>query len=183
MVRAMVTNSTNGLIIVLTGDGKGKTTTAMGMAMRCAGQGLRCLMIQFIKGGWRYGELEAAKRLAPCFEMIPMGRGFIRLDQGDPDPEDLKAVKEAWALFLEKMSTQDFEMIILDEINIVIHMGFLSLEALLAAIRGKPPGMHLVLTGRNAHPRIIEVADLVTEMREIKHPFSRGIHAQKGIEY
>ena len=179
----MVMNSTNGLIIVLTGDGKGKTTTAMGMAMRCAGQGLKCLMIQFIKGGWRYGELEAAKRLAPYFEMIPMGRGFIWVDQGDPDPRDLKAVRDAWTMFLEKMSSQDFQMIILDEINIVIHMGFLALEALLKAIEEKPPGMHLVLTGRNAHPRIIEVADLVTEMREIKHPFAKGIQAQKGIEY
>jgi len=172
-----------GLVMVFTGDGKGKTTAAMGMAMRCTGHGLKCLMIQFIKGGWRYGELEAAKRLAPYFEIIPMGRGFIRVDQGGPDPEDLKAIREAWGLFMEKMSTGDFQMIILDEINNVIHMGLLGPETLLAAIEKKPPGMHLVLTGRNAHPQIIEAADLVTEMREVKHPFAAGIRAQKGIEY
>lgn len=179
----MSKGSSKGLVIVFTGDGKGKTTAAMGMALRCAGQGLKCLMIQFIKGGWPYGELEAAKRLAPYFEMIPMGRGFIRLDRGGPDPKDLKAVREAWALFLEKMATKDCRMVILDEINNVVHMGLLAPEALLSAIEQKPPEMHLVLTGRNAHPRIIEVADLVTEMKEIKHPFAAGIRAQKGIEY
>ncbi|MBN2031940.1 MAG: cob(I)yrinic acid a,c-diamide adenosyltransferase [Deltaproteobacteria bacterium] len=175
--------STKGLVMVFTGDGKGKTTAAMGMAMRCAGHGLKCLMIQFIKGGWRYGELKAAKKLAPYFEMIPMGKGFIRTDRGGPDPEDLKAIRDAWSLFLEKMRTQNFQMIILDEINNVIQMGLLAPEALLGAVKEKPPEMHLVLTGRNAHPLIIEVADLVTEMREIKHPFSVGIRAQKGVEY
>lgn len=174
---------TKGLVMVFTGNGKGKTTAAMGMAMRCAGHGLKCSMIQFIKGSWRYGELEAAKRLAPFFEMIPMGKGFIRLDQGKPDPEDLKAIQAAWSLFLEKMASRDFQMIILDEINNVVHMGLLAVEELLAAVRGKPPGMHLVLTGRDAHPGIIELADLVTEMREVKHPFAKGVQAQKGVEY
>lgn len=175
--------STKGLVMVFTGNGKGKTTAALGMAMRCAGHGLKCLMIQFIKGSWRYGELEAAKRLAPFFEMIPMGKGFIRLDQGKASPEDLKAIQDAWSLFLDKMASQEFHMIILDEINNVVHMGLLALEELLAAIREKPPGMHLVLTGRDVHPGIIEVADLVTEMLEVQHPFAKGVQAQKGVEY
>ena len=175
--------SAKGLVVVFTGDGKGKTTAAMGMAMRCAGHGLKCLMIQFIKGGWPYGELEAAKHLAPYFEMIPMGRGFIRPDRGEPDPEDLEAVREAWALFLDKMAVNDCRMIILDEINNVIHLGLLPPEALLSAIAEKPPEMHLVLTGRNAHPLVMEAADLVTEMREVKHPFAAGVRAQKGVEY
>jgi cob(I)alamin adenosyltransferase len=175
---------TKGLVIVFTGDGKGKTTAAMGMAMRAAGHGLKCLMIQFIKGGWRYGELEAAKRLSPHFEMIPMGKGFIRPDKGGPAPEDLKAIRDAWNLFREKMAAKSHHMIILDEINNVIGMGLLPVEEVLAEIEAKPPELHLILTGRGAHPRIVEAADLVTEMREIKHPFALGgIQAQKGIEY
>jgi cob(I)alamin adenosyltransferase len=172
-----------GLVIVFTGDGKGKTTAAMGMALRAAGHGLKCLMIQFIKGGWRYGELEAAKRLSPDFEMIPMGKGFIRPDKGGPAPEDLKAIRDAWNLFREKMAKQAYRMIILDEINNVVSMGLLPVEEVLAAIETKPRELHLVLTGRGAHPRIIESADLVTEMREVKHPFHGGVQAQKGIEY
>lgn len=175
--------STKGLVMVFTGDGKGKTTAAMGMALRAAGHGLRCLMIQFIKGGWRYGELEAAKRLGPDFEMIPMGKGFIRPDKGGPAPEDLKAIRDAWSLFLEKMTTQAYRMIILDEINNVVGMGLLPVEEVLAAIKDKPPELHLVLTGRGAHPKIVEIADLVTEMREVKHPYAKGIQAQKGVEY
>lgn len=175
--------STKGLVIVFTGDGKGKTTAAMGMALRAAGHGLKCLMIQFIKGGWRYGELEAAKRLSPDFEIIPMGKGFIRPDKGGPAPEDLKAIEDAWSLFREKMAGQAHRMIILDEINNVIAMGLLPVEEVLAAVRNKPRDLHLVLTGRGAHPGIIEIADLVTEMREVKHPYAKGIQAQKGIEY
>jgi cob(I)alamin adenosyltransferase len=179
----MVRESAKGLVIVFTGDGKGKTTAAMGMALRAAGHGLRCLMIQFIKGGWRYGELEAAKRLSPHFEMIPMGKGFIRPDKGGPAPEDLKAIRDAWNLFREMMATQAYQMVILDEINNVVSMGLLPVEEVLAAIEAKPPELHLVLTGRDAHPKVIEIADLVTEMHEVKHPFAQGIRAQKGIEY
>ena len=175
--------SAKGLVIVFTGDGKGKTTAAIGMALRAAGHGLKCLMIQFVKGGWRYGELEAAERLSPDFEMIPMGKGFIRPDKGGPSPEDLKAVKDAWNLFQEKMTTREYRMVILDEINNVVRMGLLPVEEVLAAIEAKPPELHLVLTGRDAHPKVIEIADLVTEMREVKHPFSEGVQAQKGIEY
>ncbi|MBN2126744.1 MAG: cob(I)yrinic acid a,c-diamide adenosyltransferase [Deltaproteobacteria bacterium] len=174
---------TKGLVIVHTGDGKGKTTSAMGMALRGAGHGLRTLMIQFIKGSWHYGELEAARRLEPYFTIKPMGRGFIRFDKNGPDPEDLQAVREAWEYFKEQMLSGGYDMIILDEINYVIEYNLLSLEEVLETIESRPQGLHLVLTGRNARDALIEVADLVTEMREIKHPYNQGIKAQKGIEF
>ena len=172
-----------GLVIVYTGTGKGKTTAAMGMALRSVGHGLRVLMIQFIKGSWHYGELDAFERLAPQFKIIPMGRGFIRFDRGGADPEDLRAVREAWGFAREQMASGDYEMIILDEINYVIDYELLPVEEVLEAVQTRPAGLHLVLTGRNAHPRLIEAADLVTEMKEIKHPFQRGIKAQKGVEF
>ena len=171
-----------GLIIVHTGNGKGKTTAAMGLALRAVGHNLKTLMIQFIKGTWRYGELEAVKKLQPYFEITPMGKGFVRVEKG-PNTEHKLAAIEAWEFFKEKMRSNEFDMIILDEVNYALAYRFLALEEVLETIQGKPDGLHLVLTGRYAHPRIIELADLVTEMKEIKHPFQKGVKAQKGIEY
>ena len=171
------------MIIVHTGSGKGKTTAAMGMALRGAGHQLKTLMIQFIKGSWHYGELNAAKKLYPYFEIIPMGKGFITFDKEGPDSEDIRAVREAWDFFRLKMSSVEFNMIILDEINYVIDYNMLPLEDVLQVLRSKPDRLHLILTGRNAKPEIIEIADLVTEMKEVKHPFKKGIKAQKGIEF
>lgn len=179
----MAESGSKGLVIVFTGAGKGKTTAAMGMALRAVGHGMRVLMIQFIKGGWRYGEREAAKKLDPGFELIPMGKGFIRFDKGGPAPEDIQAVREAWAFFEERMASNRYGMIILDEINNVVDYGLLPVEEVLSAISAKPAQLHLVLTGRNAHPRVVERADLVTEMKEIKHPFQQGVKAQKGVEF
>jgi cob(I)alamin adenosyltransferase len=179
----MTETERKGLTMVFTGTGKGKTSAAMGMALRGVGHGLKTLMIQFIKGSWRYGELEGAKRLDPHFKIVPMGKGFIRFDRTGPDPEDVKAVREAWGFFREKMASGDFHMIILDEVNYVVDYGLLPVDDLLEAIKDKPEGLHLVLTGRNAHPKVIEMADLVTEMQEIKHPFQKGIKAQKGVEF
>ena len=172
-----------GLIMVFTGSGKGKTTAAMGMALRAVGHGLKTLMIQFIKGSWHYGELDAAKRLAPQFEIRPMGKGFIRYDRTGPDLEDIRAVKEAWEVFRREMASGKYRMIILDEINYVIHYGLLPVEEVIRSLEARPEGLHLVLTGRNAHPGIVEIADLVTEMKEIKHPFQAGIKAQRGVEF
>lgn len=172
-----------GLVIVFTGSGKGKTTAAMGMALRAAGQGMKTLMIQFIKGGRRYGELDAAERLFPHFQIMTMGRGFIRFDHGGPDARDCEAVEAAWGLFLEKMRSGEFRMIILDEINNAVHNGLLPVEEVLRALDEKPDGLHLVLTGRNARSEVVERADLVTEMKEIKHPFKKGIRAQPGVEF
>jgi cob(I)alamin adenosyltransferase len=171
-----------GLIIVFTGSGKGKTTAAMGMAFRAAGHGLKTLMIQFIKGSRRYGELDAAERLSPHFQIMPMGKGFI-FGKGGPNAADAEAIREAWGFFREKMSSGEFQMIILDEINYVIDYGLLPVEEVLRALEAKPEGLHLVLTGRNARAEVVEKADLVTEMKAIKHPYKNGILAQKGIEF
>ena len=172
-----------GLIIVHTGNGKGKTTAALGLALRGAGYGYQTLMIQFIKGDRRYGELGGADMLAPFLDILPMGKGFIRFDREGPDEEDRQAVREAWDLAKRQMDTGKYDMIVLDEINYVIDYGLLPVEDVLETLRKKPGPLHLVLTGRNAHPDVIEAADLVTEMNEIKHPFEKGVKAQQGIEY
>ena len=173
----------SGLIIVHTGKGKGKTTAAMGMALRAAGHNLRTLMIQFIKGSWHYGELDAVKKLEPNFEIIPMGRGFIHVDGEGPGTADKKAVEKAWDTFKKEMRAGRFDMIILDEINCVLDYNLLDLKEVLEELERKPGGMHIVLTGRDAPPGLLEAPDLVTEMKEIKHPFQKGIKAQKGIEF
>ena len=172
-----------GLIIVHTGDGKGKTTAAMGMALRAVGHNFKVLMIQFIKGTWHYGELDAIKKLYPLFEIIPLGKGFVRRGDEEPGPEDTRIVEKAWNFCKEKITSGKYDMIILDEINYVIDYKLLPVEEVLNMLEEKPTNLHLVLTGRNAYPDIIEVADLVTEMKEIKHPFKKKIKAQKGIEF
>ena len=178
-----------GLIIVYTGDAKGKTSAALGAAMRALGHGWRVLMIQFFKGDWPvvYGELELAKRLYPQFEVLQLGRGFVKI-MGDKKPfaEHVEAAKAAMQLTRERMESGRYDLIILDEINYAIgYMDFklVELEDVLQLLRDKPPEMHIILTGRNAHPKIIEIADLVTEMKEIKHPMKKGIPAQQGIDF
>ena len=172
-----------GLIIVHIGNGKGKTTAAMGMALRATGHDFKVLMIQFIKGSWHYGELDATKRLRPYLEILPLGEGFIRVGKQGPYAKDVRAVTEAWGFCKKKIASDEYDMIILDELNYVIDYQLLPPEEVLEAIKAKPDRLHLVLTGRNAHPEIIEIADLVTEMKEIKHPFQKGVNAQKGIEF
>ncbi|MDY6853658.1 MAG: cob(I)yrinic acid a,c-diamide adenosyltransferase [Thermodesulfobacteriota bacterium] len=172
-----------GLIIVHTGTGKGKTTAAMGMALRTVGHNLKVLMAQFIKGSWKYGELKAIKRLHPHFEIVPLGEGFLGSNRKTPTQDQIQLVVDAWEFCKEKVRSGQYNMIILDEINYVIDYGLLPLDWVLDTLQKKPARLHVVLTGRNAHPRIIEAADLVTEMRELKHPFKSGIKAQRGIEY
>ncbi|RMG84649.1 MAG: cob(I)yrinic acid a,c-diamide adenosyltransferase [Candidatus Dadabacteria bacterium] len=171
-----------GLVIVHTGPGKGKTTAALGLALRAVGQGLRVAMVQFIKGSWKYGELKAPEFL-PGFEITPMGRGFVNLGSEEPDPQDVALARETLAAAREKLLSGRYDMVILDEINYAVDYGLVPVEDVLRLIREKPQGVHLVLTGRNARPEVIEAADLVTEMREIKHPFREGVKAQKGIEF
>lgn len=178
-----------GLIIVYTGDGKGKTSAALGCAMRALGHGMRVLMIQFFKGDWPvvYGELELAKRLHPQFEVLQLGRGFVKI-MGDKKPfsEHVEAAKAALELTKERIFSGQYDLIILDEINYALgYLDFklIELEDVLELLRTKPPELTLILTGRNAHPKVIELADLVTEMKEIKHPMKRGIPAQQGIDY
>jgi cob(I)alamin adenosyltransferase len=172
-----------GLVIVHTGPGKGKTTAALGLAMRAVGSGLRVLMVQFIKGSWHYGELDAAEMLGPDKLTIrPMGRGFVKLG-GEIDPEDKKAAEEAWTFAREKLFSGEYDMIVLDEINYAINYGLLPVGPVVEALKRKPERVHVVLTGRSAPAEIVEVADTVTEMREVKHAYQKGIEAQRGIEY
>jgi cob(I)alamin adenosyltransferase len=173
-----------GLLIVYTGSGKGKTTCALGTAFRAIGQGLRVLMVQFIKGSWHYGELDTAKILGDDkIEIRPMGRGFVKVGSGETDPEDVRLCREAWEFGREQIYSGKYDLVILDEINYVIGYKMLEPEPVLEALAKRPEGVHVICTGRNAHPKLIELADLVTEMREIKHPFSQGILAQRGIDY
>ncbi len=168
-----------GLVIVHTGNGKGKTTAALGTAMRAVGVGFRVKIIQFIKGSWDYGELHSAEKLG--IEMVPMGEGFTWETK---NRERDKAVAwKTWEACREAIEKNEHDLLVFDEINNAISYGYLDIEPVLEALRAKPAGMHIILTGRDAHPDLIAFADLVTEMRDIKHPFHRGIYAQRGIEY
>jgi cob(I)alamin adenosyltransferase len=173
-----------GLLIVYTGPGKGKTTCALGAAFRAVGQGLRVLMVQFIKGSWHYGELDAAKMLGDDkFEIRPMGRGFVKIGGAETDPEDIKMARECWEAGLDAIRSGTYDLVILDEINYVISYHMLDPDEIVEALKGKPEQVHVICTGRNAHPKLVELADLVTEMREVKHPYTKGILAQRGIDY
>ena len=175
-----------GLVIVNTGDGKGKTTAAMGLGLRAAGNKMPVLAVQFIKGSWKTGEVEAIKLLAPHFELVRMGRGFTidRLrDQRISDEEHRQAAQEAFALAREKMLSGQYQVVILDEILGSIKAGLVTLDQVLDLVKNKPPDLHLILTGRGAPPELIEAADLVTEMRKVKHPYEQGIMAQRGVEF
>ena len=173
-----------GLIIVYTGPGKGKTTAALGTALRSVGQGLKILMVQFIKGSWHYGELEAARMLGEDrFKILPMGRGFVKLGEEKPHPEDVRLAQEAWEFARQKLLGGEYDLVILDEINYAISYKMLDPGVVAQALKQKPEMVHVILTGRNAHASIVEVADLVTEMREVKHPYQKGILAQRGIDY
>jgi cob(I)alamin adenosyltransferase len=173
-----------GLLIVYTGPGKGKTSCALGTAFRAVGQGLRVLMVQFIKGSWHYGELDAAKMLGDDkMEILPMGRGFVKVGGADTDPEDVRLCEEAWSFALTKIQSEQYDLVVLDEINYVISYHMLEAEKVVAALVARPERVHVICTGRNAHPALVEAADLVTEMREVKHPYTKGILAQRGIDY
>lgn len=168
-----------GLIIVNTGNGKGKTTAAMGTAFRALGVGFKVKMIQFIKGSWDYGELHSAKKLG--FEIVPMGEGFT-WETKDRE-RDIAVAWRTWESCRDAIEKHEHDLLIFDEINNAIAYGYLDIKIVIDALKKKPGEMHIILTGRDAHPDLIEIADMVTEMREIKHPFYRGIYAQRGIEY
>jgi cob(I)alamin adenosyltransferase len=172
-----------GLIIVNTGPGKGKTTAAMGTALRAVGQGMRVLMLQFLKGSWHYGELDAVKSFGDKFVMKQMGRGFVKVGAEKPDPEDMRLVEEAWNEAQTAINSGQWDLVILDEINYAISYSMLDAKKVADALKAKPEMVHVILTGRNAHPTIIELADTVTEMRQVKHAYEKGVMAQRGIEY
>ncbi|MFC2468972.1 MAG: cob(I)yrinic acid a,c-diamide adenosyltransferase [Negativicutes bacterium] len=174
-----------GLIIVHTGNGKGKTTAALGLAVRAWGDGLRVLILQFIKGSWKYGELETLRILGEMngrLEVRRGGRGFSQRDTEDK-AEHRKAAQKAWREALEEITASRWDLIVLDEINYAVKFGLVEIEQVMELLDKKPSELHLVLTGRDARPELIERADLVTEMRLIKHPYQKGIKAQKGIEF
>lgn len=170
-----------GLIIVNTGNGKGKTTAALGTALRAVGAGFKVFMVQFIKGSWDYGELHVAERLKPNFEIKPMGEGFTW--ETKDKKRDTEVAKKAWDFCKELIDKNEHDLLIFDEINNAIDYGYLNVDDVVDALKKKPKEMHIILTGRSAPQALIDLADLVTEMREIKHPFHKGIYAQKGIEF
>ena len=171
---------THGLLMVHTGDGKGKTTAALGLALRAFGAGLRVLILQFIKGGQTYGELDALKNFSPKIQIKQCGLGFT--NQGDK-AEHKKFAGETLKLAKEEMLSGDWDLIILDEINYAVKFNLISEEEMLELVRLRPVQLHLLLTGRDATKKLIELADLVTEMKLIKHPYQVGIKAQRGIEF
>ncbi len=174
----------DGLVIVYTGKGKGKTTAALGMALRAVGYNYKICMIQFIKGSWHYGEMTSSKRLEPEFELTAIGKGFVGIiDDKSPIELHKEIAVEALRIAKEKIQSKKYNIVILDEINYAINLGLIKLEDVLEIIKMKPPSLNLVLTGNHAKDEIIKVADLVTEMREIKHPFKEGIKAKKGVDF
>ena len=172
-----------GLLLINTGPGKGKTTAALGTAMRAAGNGMRVLILQFLKGSWHYGELDAAETLGPNFVLRQMGRGFVKVGGAETDPEDIRLVEAAWDEARQAIYSGEWDMVVLDEINSAIGYHMLDATVVAEALRNRPPMVHVILTGRNAHPLLVEVADTVTEMHEVKHAYQKGIEAQRGIEY
>ena len=181
--RADYEEKTRGLLIVHTGNGKGKTTCALGLMMRAVGQGLRCCMIQFMKSrNDRYGEHESAEKLG--IEIHTMGDGFT-WDTKNPE-RDRQTARETWNLCVEKLKTGDYDLLVFDELVYVLSYDMLPVDEVLSEIRvarETQPALHVIVTGRDAPKELIEAADLVTEMIEVKHPFQAGIRAQRGIEF
>ncbi|MBA7509914.1 Corrinoid adenosyltransferase [subsurface metagenome] len=178
-------DSKEGTVLINTGNGKGKTTAALGLALRAAGHNFRVLILQFIKGRWKTGEAKIMGKLKPLIEIEQLGRGFIKFKNGKPQPtsQQIDNAIESFRYAREKIYSGKYDMVILDEINNLIDYGLLKVEDVVDLIKNKPKEISIVLTGRNAHHKLVDIADTVTEMKEVKHAFSNGIKARKGIEY
>ena len=173
-----------GLVIVYTGNGKGKTTAALGMALRAIGYDHKICMIQFIKGSWHYGEMTSSKRLEPEFELTAVGKGFVGiLDDNTPKDVHQKIAREAIEIAKQKILSEKYDIVILDEINYAVNLGLVDVGDVLELVKIRPKKLNLVLTGNHVKQQLVDVADLVTEMREIKHPFQKGIRAKRGIDF
>ncbi len=170
-----------GLVAVFTGNGKGKTTAALGLAFRALGHEHRVCIIQFIKGSWKYGEMETAKKFAPLLDFHVMGRGFTW--KSDDLEKDKKVALEAWKFAKKVIDENQYSMVILDELTYLPHYKMIEEQEILSVLKNKPKEQHVVITGRYASDDLIELADLVTEMIEIKHPYNSGVKAQKGFEF
>jgi len=178
-------NIREGLVLINTGNGKGKTTAALGLALRAAGHNLKVLILQFIKGSWKTGEAKAIEKWIPLIDIEQLGKGFINFKNGKPviSKENIDNARESFKYASDKISSNQYDVVILDEINNLISYGLLKVEDTVSLIENKPAKLSIILTGRNAPEELINIADTVTEMKEIKHAFSRGIKAKKGIEY
>ncbi|MFO0998041.1 MAG: cob(I)yrinic acid a,c-diamide adenosyltransferase [Alphaproteobacteria bacterium] len=170
-----------GLLIVHTGKGKGKSTAAFGLALRALGHGWRLGIVQFVKGAWETGERRALERFGDQVTMRRMGEGFTWDTQDRA--RDIQAAEEAWAAAREMILDPTFSMVILDELNIVLRYDYLPVAEVISVLRNRRPELHVVVTGRNAKPELVELADLVTDMTLVKHPFREGVKAQPGIEF
>ncbi len=168
-----------GLVIVFTGDGKGKTSASLGVCLRALIRGMRVFMVQFIKGSWKSAEVELSK-IFPNFRIVPAGLGFV----GPSNVESSKeAARKAWEMTKEEIQKGEYDLYVLDELNYAVGMGFISQDEVVGLLRERPQGKHIVITGRGRFEAIEEAADLVTEMKKIKHPFDRGIKAVEGIDF
>ena len=170
-----------GLLIVHTGKGKGKSTAAMGLAIRAIGHGMRVGIVQFVKGVWETGERDVLAKFPDLVTIKAMGEGFTWETQDRA--RDIKAAEMAWAVAREMIADETYKMVILDELNIVLRYNYIDLAGVIETLKQKPRDLHVVVTGRNAKDDLIEIADLVTEMTMIKHPFRSGVKAQKGVEF
>ena len=173
-----------GLIIVYYGNGKGKTTASLGVALRAIGYNFRVCMIQFIKGEWKYGEIHSSNLLKPHFELIIAGKGFVGILDDDHDiNEHIQASRNALSLAKEKINSLSYDTVILDEINYALRLKLIEESDVLSMLRTKPPQVNVILTGNYITEEMLEIADLVTEMKEIKHPYKKKIKAKKGIDF
>jgi len=173
-----------GLVIVFTGDGKGKTSAALGIALRASGHKMYVSIVQFVKSQKPTGEARAVERLVPEVEIVSLGKGFVNCCGDRTSLEEHRnAAREALALARSRMLSGSWDILVLDEINTAVTLGLLDVKDVLDLIAAKPPQLHLLLTGRDAHPDVIKAADMATEMRNIKHPYTSGVPARKGIDY
>ncbi len=173
-----------GLLVVYTGDGKGKTTAALGMCVRAVGYDWKICIIQFVKGSWKYGELKGIKRLAPNVELHTVGEGFVGIIDDEKSFEEHRvAARRGVQLALDKIKSGDYRLVILDELNVAMDLGLVTEEEADKMLAARSDKQHLVITGRNAAESILAKADLITEMREVRHPYQQGILAQKGIDW
>ncbi|MBL8831223.1 MAG: cob(I)yrinic acid a,c-diamide adenosyltransferase [Rhodospirillales bacterium] len=170
-----------GLLIVHTGKGKGKSSSAFGMVMRCLGHGMKVGIVQFVKGAWDTGEARLLKRFPELCEIQTLGEGFTWETQDKA--RDIAAAERAWAESRRMLADESLRMVVLDELNIALRNGYFPVEPVLEAIAARPPMQHCVVTGRNAPQEMIDAADLATEMTLLKHPFRDGIKAQAGVEF
>jgi len=174
----------NGLVLVYTGAGKGKTTAAIGTAIRALGHGWSVSMVQFIKGTWKYGEMKGIAQFGDQFELHRMGAGFYKIQDDDlPEEVHREAAAAAISLLIEILRAGKHDLVIADELNVAFDTGLVSQPDLQRVLAARPANVHLIITGRGAPGFLVEQADLVTEMREIKHPFQQGIKAQPGIDF